>query len=86
VRIYINGMAAGGGRNPNLVGQSSQARGFWCKQAAERRREANDQRLVPTNGPMFKRKKAGTGRSVTHLTHDVLATVPFVTRHVDAGS
>jgi hypothetical protein len=85
-RIYMNGMVAGEARNPNLVRRSSQARGFWHKRAAEVRRETNDRRLVPTNGPLFKRKKAGAGRSVAHLTHNVLATVPSLTRHIDARS
>jgi hypothetical protein len=39
-----------------------------------------------TNGPLFKREKAGAGRSVAHLTHDVLATVPLVMRHINVKS
>jgi hypothetical protein len=50
----MNGMAAGEAWNTNLVGQSSQARGFLRTRAAKGRREANDRGLVPTNGPLFK--------------------------------
>jgi hypothetical protein len=42
--------------------------------------------LHPRTVPVFKRKKAGANGSVVHITHDVLATIPFVTRHVDARS
>jgi hypothetical protein len=57
VRIYVNGMAAGGARNPNLVRRSSQARGFWCKRAAEGRREANDRDLFPQTVPCLKGRR-----------------------------
>jgi hypothetical protein len=39
-----------------------------------------------TNGPLFKREKAGAGGSVAHLIHDMLATVPPVMRHVNVKS
>jgi hypothetical protein len=40
----------------------------------------------PRTVPLFKREKAVAGGSVAHLTQDVLATAPFVMRHVDPQS